>query len=348
VVVLVASAAAWLNLPPAAILFARGFAQSRHPVIFDVELANVSPALANVDVTLLYMPKTPIYGISEHYTNMLSPLTLDRVVRHLNVTVTQGRLHFQAPLALVGLSNFRLDFVTLQRTNSSDAPELFGLTDTGNGDAPITSAIPSAHVADGTYFFDGPLALWRMTGDSDDAGGRAYSPLGSNPSRQVIWDGLRAVHARVNFAPYPIPTFQVPVEWARYGWRRYGNVLFQRNAKLSDTRLSMTHGAALVIPFTRDCARTPEFALVRKPQTAPWADDVALWAPISLGAWQKAVRTHRAPRESIAFVPAGKRSEEPDAVRVGPLQRGEYRLCAACPNTAYDSVAVAWIDVAVL
>jgi hypothetical protein len=340
--------AVWLNLPSSAVWFVRGIADQRHPVAFDFGLARLPRSAAGVDVTLSYVPKTPILGISEHYWSIIAPLHIDIVTRQMHFAIADGHIRFEGPTALVGLSNFRLSSAVLDvSTGHGDALQV-GLADTGDQPAPQSSTIPLSRTERGTYIFEGPLALWRLTGVRDEKTGLMYSPRAPSIMREVLSPDVRAVRVRIDFAAYPTPTFQAPADWSGDGWHRDGSNFTQAGAKLTDQELTIRRGVTLRIPFSRDCSSPPQFAAVTKSEQPAWSAWAGLWAPIASQTWQEFQRAHAVHDVRVEFVPA--HTPPPDgfeAVRIQATGAGTHRLFAACPSPHYDSVAVTWIDVVV-
>ena len=346
-VVCVLVLAFWLNLPGSAIMFFEGLGQARHPVAFTFRLANLPGPASSATVNLTYTPKTPILGITEHWWSIIAPASQDVVRRELSPDIEGGALHFEAPLALVGLSNYRLASVVISLPGGSEPLQL-EMGPTNDEDPPLTMTFPLTRIANGTYTFDGPYALWKLTGGgSPSENGVEYSPRASVTTRQVLWPDLRSLDATVDFARYPVPTFQAPVAWQGQGWTRDGINLSQPGAYLSDQALKMHNGKMLTIPFARDCTNAPQFVVVAKRAQPAWSAVQSLWAPIATATWDAFARTPQQPGISATFVPAKHLpSDGVEAIEIRAQKAGTYRLFAACPSQGH-SVAVTWLDVEV-
>jgi hypothetical protein len=230
-VVAASSVCLWLNVPKSLQLLAQGVGQQRHPVEFDFEFIGIDPGISRVPVQLFYLPQTPIFGLTKHYSSIIAPLSIDTITRSLDVDVRAGRVRFTAPLGLAGLSNYRLQSVDV---GEADAPyaltssiELGDPSKADRAKAPRSLDLPLIGVSDGQVHFDGAIALWRRSASEahDDANPYAYSPLAQGPA-QLIWVGLRGLTARIDLAPYPVGTFAVPAGWEGGGWKNEGDRSF--------------------------------------------------------------------------------------------------------------------------
>jgi len=352
-VVAASSVCLWLNVPKSLQLLAQGVGQQRHPVEFDFEFIGIDPGISRVPVQLFYLPQTPIFGLTKHYSSIIAPLSIDTITRSLDVDVRAGRVRFTAPLGLAGLSNYRLQSVDV---GEADAPyALTSSIDLGDpskvdrAKAPRSLDLPLIGVSDGQVHFDGAIALWRRIASEahDDANPYAYSPLAQGPA-QLIWDGLRGLTARIDLAPYPVGTFVVPTGWEGDGWKNEGYRLTRPHATLTDTSLELSLGVTVPLPFAHDCEVAPQVVVVSARRVPQWSAIDGLWRPVPRAVWESLVRQAPAPGLTVRFVPR--------ASRRGALQRmqsfavlarasGRYRVLAACANSHYASRAVTWIDV---
>jgi len=263
--------------------------------------------------------------------------------------VHEGRVRWTAPLGLAGFSNFRLQSVNvgeagapyaLRATNASD-PSIDPST------APRSLDIPLIGVGGGEYRYDGAIALWRRTGN-DGANPYVYSPRADSVPAQLIWDGLRVLHARIDLAPYPLGTFVVPVDWEGEGWKNEGFQLARPHATLTGKALSVAPGVSVPLPFARECASPPQFAVVAGNHIPEWSRIDGVWRPISRSVWEELARGAQTPELDARFVPRATSSASLDRVEFfNVLARagGTYRLFAACQNSHYGSLGVTWIDV---
>ncbi|MEO6989957.1 MAG: hypothetical protein ABI346_05950, partial [Candidatus Baltobacteraceae bacterium] len=210
---------AWLNLPGSLLLTARALGEQRHPVDFDFAFSGLGPHPLRVPVQLFYFPKTPILGISEHYWSIIAPLRVDTVTRSFEVDVREGHVRWSAPLGLAGLSNFRLQSLSVGEPGAAYALRASAVRDAAR--APRSLELPAIVVNGGQYRYDGALALWRRPGN-EQTDPYVYSPRVDDVTRQLIWDGLRALHARIDLAAYPVATFIVPSGWHGEGWKNEG------------------------------------------------------------------------------------------------------------------------------
>jgi hypothetical protein len=341
--------AVWLNLPSSVTLLVQAIGQQRHPVAFDMRFAGAASDRP-VQIELRYVPRTPILGITAHYWSIIAPLHIDNITRTERVQPRDGRVRFTAPLGLVGLSGYRLQSIGLSVAPAGAASE----TDIELGPTndpriePVKSRFPIAFVDNGTYTFDGALALWRLTGAQEDTTGVFFSPRASNPTRQVIWDGLRTVTARIDLAHYPLPTFQAPVGWEGLGWKADGINLARPGAKLSERRLEMRRDATVRIPFSPDCHGGPHFVSVRSAAAPAWSNIDGLWRPVSASTWGDLQMRPDLSRLETRFVSGSKPPHDGvEAVEIRPVSFGTFRLFALCTEGHYDSVAVTWLDVVV-
>ncbi|MEO6990833.1 MAG: hypothetical protein ABI346_00715, partial [Candidatus Baltobacteraceae bacterium] len=168
--------------------------------------------------------------------------------------------------------------------------------------------------------------------------------------RQLIWDGLRALHARIDLAAYPVATFIVPSGWHGEGWKNEGFQLTRPGATLTDKALTIAPGAWVPLPFSRECASPPQFAVAGSARIPEWSRIEGLWRPVSRFVWQALLRNEQPSALDVRFVP--RRGGDTSLVHVesfAVLARasGTFRLLAACANPHYDSVGVTWVDIAV-
>ena len=152
----------WLNAPRSLLLMVQGIGYQRQPANFDFEFAGIAGDVPGVRVDLAYYPRTPIFGISKHWTNVISPPAIDQIYRTLQVPAKAGRVHFAAPLGLVGLSNYRLIDIRI----GEDAPYAVEASVAGDvrdeqARPPRNLDIPFIAVNAGAVRYDGALALWR-------------------------------------------------------------------------------------------------------------------------------------------------------------------------------------------
>ena len=335
----------WLNAPGSFFLAAEGLREEHNPVDFEIEYVGLSPTVTRVPVELFYMPKTPIYGITEHYTSIISPLTIDPKRRRLEVPVRDARVRFAAPLGLAGFSNYRLQSVNVGDSDAPYALEAFITNDWGI--EPLTVDIPPITVRNGDYRFDGAIALWRRPGDTDE-NRYVYAPRIEDVPRPVIWNGLRDVRARIDLTPYPIATFVVPGDYAADGWQNEGWRLTRPHATLTNKILTVVRGVSVPLPFARECQSPPEFAVVDGHHIPAWGRLYGLWRPVSRGVWDNLRRGVQTPNVTVRFIPsdgAGASIDRMERFAVVARTNGTYRLFAACPNSHYDSVGVTWIDI---
>lgn len=345
--------AVWLNLPRSLAMCVQAIGQQRHPVAFDVQFVGVA-IRSPVEVEIRYVPQTPIFGITEHYWSIIAPLHIDNITRVERMEPQDGHVRFAAPMGLVGLSGYRLQSIGLHLAGAdADNETRVELGQTNNPRVePLSMGVPDAVVNDGTYTFDGPLALWGMTGAQDDTTGVVFSPRAFNPTRQVIWDGLRALVARIDLTHYPLPAFQTPVGWEGLGWKSAGINLSRPGATLTERRLEMRRDAIVRVPFTRDCNATPRFVSMRTASAPAWSNIEGLWRPVEVGSWVNLDTEPGVSAPRTRFV--GRSKPPPDgveAVEIRPdmrlLSSGTFRVFAMCPEPHYGSVAVTWLDVVV-
>jgi hypothetical protein len=345
-VLVVVAIGAWLNIFRSFPLLVQGIGQERHPVEFDFEFAGLAPGVRSVPVGLLYMPKTPILGITAHYWSIIAPFRIDTISRSLHVDVRDGHVRWEAPLGLAGLSNFRLQTLAVGEDGAPYAVQATIAEDPTK--APRSLDVPKVVVRGGEYRFDGAAALWRRPGN-DDTNPYAYSPNsdGVNPA-QVIWDGLRALHARIDLVQYPMASLVAPVDWVGDGWKNEGYRRTRRDATLTETLLTIEPGAAVPLPFARECESSPEFVIVARDRIPAWSQIDGLWRPVPRSVWERFRQTRQPPEVSVRFVPST--SGHPSLGRVESFailarSNGAYRLFAACSNSHYESLGVTWIDV---
>lgn len=349
-VAVLAVCAWWLNVPRSVGLMAQGFGQQRQPVEFDIEFVGLGANVAEVPVYLFYVPATPIFGITAHYWSIIAPLRIDTISRTLRVPVHAGRVRWTAPLGLAGLSNFRLQSVSI---GDAGAPYALSATVASDASLPATAPrdldIPLIAISSGEYRFNGALALWNRTENREE---NPYdSPRNGNAvGAQVLWDGLRVVTARVDLTPYPMGSFVLPADWAGDGWKNEGYQLSRPHATLTDKVLTLSRGVSVPLPFARECSSPPQFTVVAGERVPQWSRIDGLWRPISRTAWEALLGGTRASGLDVHFVPrvAGRPSlDRVESFTVLARTNGKYRLFAACPNPHYDSVGVTWIDVSV-
>jgi hypothetical protein len=347
VVAAVVALVIWLNLPRSVPLFVQGIGQARNPVDFDFQFVGMPPGVSRIPVELYYFPQTPISGITLHYWSIIAPPRIDTIQRTLEVEVAGGRARWQAPLALAGLSNYRLRSVWFDAQGS---PYRLTMAETPDrSKAPRNLDIPSIAVSDGAYRFDGALALWRRLGDDENA--YAYAPRVDDIDAPLFWDGLRSVSARVDLAPYPIASFVVPQEWEGAGWHNQGYQRSRSHATVTDKALELDAGVSVPLPFARECASPPQFAIVAANATPPWSHIYGLWRPLARTTWEAFARQSPPPPDlSVRFGPAAGGAPSLDRVEFFDVlgrAAGTFRLFAACPNPHYGSVGVTWIDITV-
>ena len=314
-------------LPASLALLAQTLGDARHPVEFSYTFAGADAPL-DADVEATYIARTPILGISRHYWSIIAPSSVDTRIVKPEVVRSATGMRFSLPLGIAGLSGFRLAYVALRRSGSA-LPDV-SLQPTGDGAAPPQQTIPSASLSGGAYAFDGPFALWATSGGAAFDDGYVYSTRAAMSARDVIWDGLRSVTARIDFTPYPLPAFEQPTVWT-------GKIA-------RDTQAS--------VPYAPDCALPPALLAIRAADVPEWSQVQGLWRPIPLARWKAfafAAAAHGAPL-ALRFVRRSAPPTDPTAaseVEVSGSQPGRFRLFAACPATHYDTVAVAWLDVEV-
>lgn len=338
--------AVWLNLPSSLTLLVQSIGQQRHPVAFDLQFA-AAPSGRPAQIELRYVPRTPILGITAHYWSIIAPLHIDNITRTQSVQPQGGHVRFVAPLGLLGLSGYRLQSIGVRPFGDADsAPDIeVGPTE---GDAePMRQQTPLARIDDGAYTFDGALALWGLSGVGREAAGFTYSPRATDPTRQVIWPGLRAVHARIDFESYPVTALAAPAGWEGYGWHRDGINLSRAGAKLSDRRLETKRGARFALPFSGNCTAAPRLAVVTLAGAPAWSRIDGLWRPVALDTWDRLVRSsmQRALDPRTGLPPRSLDDVVP--LEIAAIAPGSYRLFATCGNPHYRSVAVTWLDVVV-
>lgn len=90
---------------------AQGIGQQTRPVDFDIEFTGLSAGVSGLSVQLMYVPQSPVLGITEHYWSIIAPLRVDTISRTLQIPANHGNVHWTAPLGLAGLSNYRLQSV---------------------------------------------------------------------------------------------------------------------------------------------------------------------------------------------------------------------------------------------
>jgi hypothetical protein len=344
--VAVVAGCVWLNLPGSARLALAGIGLEAHPVVFDFEFTGLGANVATVPVQLFYFPRTPILGITAHYWSALAPLRIDTITRTLAVAVRAGRARWTAPLGLTGLSNYRLRIL---QVGDGDAPYRLEASETPDvSSAPRNLDLPAISVSDGDYRFDGPAGLWRRPGDA--ANPYVYSPRYGDLSAPVIWDGLRALHVRVDLAPYPIATFVVPADWEGEGWKNQGFQLSRPSATLTDRTLETTRDVSIPLPFARECSARPQFVVVSGARIPPWSRIAGLWRPLPLRAWAELLRQPPAAGIGVHFrdhAPGAATLDHVAFFDVTPRAKGTFRIFAACPSSHYASTAVTWLDIGV-
>lgn len=344
---------AWLNVLRSIPLTVQALGQERHPVDFAIEFGGLDPSVSRVPVQLFYYPQTPIFGISAHWRSIVAPLRIDKITRSLKVDVQSGKVHFAAPLGLVGVSNFRLQRVDVGEQGAPYAVTAsVDLNDPANVDrskAPRSLDLPLVAESSGRLVYDGPIALWGRL-ESGDGNPYVYSPRAGVVPAQLIWDGLRSLDARIDLAPYAMATFVVPADWQGEGWKNEGYRLTRAHATLTDKALDVAAGNAVPLPFARECELPPQFALVAESRIPKWSRIDGLWRPVLRRDWEELLRAPQASGVAVRFVPnaGGTRSlAGVEAFDVSARAGGTYRLLAACPNPDYGSLAVTWIDVIV-
>ena len=342
----------WLNVPGSLVLLVQTLGPQRQPVDFDIELAGLSPRISKLRVESFYFPKTPIFGITEHYWSIIAPLHIDTITRTLDVAVHNGHVHWFAPLGLAGLSNYRLQSVRVGEQEAPYSVEFSSREDRSSD--PRGLDIPLIAVTGGDYRFDGALALWQRPGDADNP--YVYSPAVGEISREVIWDGLRTLHARIDLAPYPLATFVVPADWNGAGWKNEAYRATRPGAVLTSQALDVVTGASIPLPFQRECA-APQFAVVSGGRVPKWSRIYGLWRPVPRPVWESLKRQPQAPGLTVRStlpvsahaadnrVTANAFDTHVELLGVFARSSGVYRLFAACPNAHYASLAVTWLDV---
>jgi hypothetical protein len=357
VVIAAVAACVWLQAPGSLILMVQGAGSQRHPVDFDIEFPGIAANVSHVQVELSYYPRTPILGISKHWTTIISPPEIDQIHRSLQVPVNAGRVHFTAPLALAGLSNFRLTDVQIG-ADAGEAPysleaRVAGDVSSAQPAAPPNLDIPLLAVSDGQVRYDGPRALWLRVDAGDGTNPYSYDPRAVESALPIVWDGLQAFHARVDLAPYPLVTFVVPDGWAMDGWKNdggnSGGSLIRSQARLTTQALVLSPGVTVPLPFARECTAPPQVAVVRAARLPAWSQIDGTWRPVSRSVWTTLVGLARPPDLDVRFVPgtAGGSLDRMESFSVRARAIGAYRIFAACPDAHYDSSAVAWVDVIV-
>jgi hypothetical protein len=344
----------WLNVPRSEQLMAQGLDQQRHPVDFDIQFIGIDSNVSQVPVWLFYVPKTPILGISAHYWSIIAPFRIDTITRTFQVPVREGRVRWTAPLGLAGFSNFRLQSVNVGEAGAPYALQATTVSDPSidPSTAPRSLDIPLIALSGGEYRYDGAIALWRRTGNDRtnpyDTNPYVHSARADDVPAQLIWDGLRVLHARIDLAPYPIGTFVVPVDWKGEGWNNEGFQLTRPHATLTDKALSVVPGVSVPLPFAFECASPPQFFVVAGNRIPEWSTIDGVWRPISRPVWEELLRGAQTPELDVRFVPRTKGGASLDRVEfltVLARASGTYRLFAACPNSHYGSLGVMWIDV---
>ena len=315
----------WLRMPASLALLARTLGDARHPVAFSYTFTGPEAPL-DADVEATYIARTPILGISRHYWSIIAPPSVDTRIVKPEVVRSATGMRFSLPLGIAGLSGFRLAYVALRRSGG-ELPDV-SLQPTGNGAAPPQQTIPFASLFGGAYAFDGPFALWATSGGAAFDDGYAYSTRAVMSARDVIWDGLRSVTARIDFTPYPLPAFEPGTTWTG----------------------KIARGTQAFVPYAPDCALPPELFAIRAADVPEWSKVQGLWRPIPLARWKAfAAASHGAPL-ALRFVRRIAPPTDPKAaseVEVRGSQPGRFRLFAACPAAHYDTVAVTWLDVEV-
>jgi hypothetical protein len=338
--------AVWLNLPSSLTMLVQAIGQQRHPIDFDLQLVGVG-TVRPVQVELRYVPQTPILGITEHYWSLIAPLHIDNITQIERVQSEGGRVRFAAPLGLVGLSGYRLQGLSVH----VPTPDGDGTSDVEFGQTypaetePAQSDVPAAHLDRGSYEFDGPLRLWGLTGYPGADTGLAYSPRATDHTRAVIWPGLRAVRAAIDFAPYPIAVFAAPVGWQGFGWHGSGVNLARSGATLSDQRLDTRRGARFAIPFSGDCGARPQVAVTASGGAPAWSHIDGRWRPVDVDTWDRVLRSSMVHAFDLRIAGLPRSLDDVAPVEIAATRAGSYRLFTACRNPHYRSVAVTWIDV---
>jgi hypothetical protein len=343
---------AWLNVLRSIPLTVQALGQERHPVDFAIEFGGLDPSVSRVPVQLFYYPQTPVFGISAHWRSIVAPLRIDKITRSLKVDVQSGKVHFAAPLGLVGVSNFRLQRVDVGEQGAPYAVTAsVDLNDPASVDpskAPRGLDLPLVAESDGRLRYDGPIALWgRM--ENGGANPYVYSPRADVVPAQLLWDGLRSLYARIDLAPYAMAAFVVPTDWHGDGWKNEGYRLTRAHATLTDKALEISAGTSVPLPFARECGPPPEFAVVQESRIPEWSRINGLWRPVLRREWEELLRRAQPPGVAIRFVPSGGTRSLFGMESFDVLARagGTYRLFAGCPNPDYGSLAVTWIDVIV-
>jgi hypothetical protein len=336
----------WLNFPTAFVLLAQAVGEQRNPVAFDLQFVD-APASRPAQVEVWYEPRTPIFGITEHYWSIIAPLHVDNITWHESVLPKDGHVRFTAQLGLVGLSGYRLQSIGVRPFGDADEAIHLELGSTEGDAEPTRQPIPLARVDNGTYTFDGALTLWRLTGAGEETAGFAYSPRASDPTRQIIWPGLRAVRARIDLATYPVTALAAPVAWEGYGWHRDGINLSRAGATLSDRRLETKRAARFAIPFSGDCAARPRFAVVTLANVPAWSRIEGLWRPVASETWERLMRSSTRGALDTHIARSPRSLDDVAPLEINAIAQGSYRLFATCGNPHYRSVAVTWLDAVV-
>jgi hypothetical protein len=337
----------WLNVPYSLVLLAQAIGSQRQPVTFDVEYTGLRPEVRSLRVVLYYFPKTPIYGVTQHYWSIIAPPHIDNIVRSVDVPVHGGRAAWSAPYALLGLSNYRLQIVTAGEQSSPYAFEFGTAVDQAAG--PRGLDIPLIAVTEGDYRFDGALALWRRPND-DDVNPYVYSPAVDEVTREIIWGGLRSMRMHFDLAPYALSTFVVPADWNGDGWKNEAYRLTRHGATLTDKGLDVDAGETLALPFARQCKAAPQVTVVGAGHIPHWSRLSGLWRPVPRAAWELVTKAPSAPGLQLTFVPGARGAPDihvPERFTLTARKAAGYRILAACPNPHYQSVAVTWLDVSV-
>jgi hypothetical protein len=347
-IILLLAVCFWLNVPRSVPLFVQGIALERYPIEFDFEFVGLDPHLTSVPVNYVYMPLTPIYGITKHWTTIISPAQVDTILRTQVVPVEGGHLRWSAPRGLTGLSNYRLYSFGV---GDQGAPyELVGTSPQDGTKPPRALNIPKIAVSGGVYDFDGPIVLWRGQGEPTDENPYGYATRDLQQPAQILWDGLRSVRARVQLTPYALSTFVVPTLWAGDGWTNQAYQISRPHATKTDQLLKLARGVSVPVPYMRECTDAPQFAVVTGRDVPAWAKLYGLWRPIPRAEWDAFRRGANAPGITMHFNPAARGEPSLDRVETLSLsvaKPGHYRLFGACPNGNYDSVAVAWLEIEV-
>ena len=337
----------WLNIPYSLVLLVQTLGPQRQPVSFNVQYAGLNPDVRSLRVTLYYMPKTPIYGVTEHYWSIIAPLHIDNIERSLDVPVRDGRASWSAPYGLAGLSNYRLQIVTAGEQTQPYFFEFGTAVDQTAG--PRDLDIPLINAAEGNYRFDGAMALWRRPNDSD-LNPYVYSPAIDEVTREVVWSGLRSMNLQLDLAPYRLSTFVVPADWNGDGWKNEGYRSIRPRATLTDKGLDADAGERIPLPFARDCTEAPQVAVVDTGHIPAWSRIQGLWRPVPRDAWQRVrggAQDHGIALRFVAGAKGAPNIHVPERFELTALKAGGYRVLAACPNPHYASVAVTWLDVSV-